>query len=51
MKHIVFEFRDDRTHGTWKRRECTVRSVEECRQIYGLEECEYRIIEIRETAR
>lgn len=48
MKRIVFEYRDEYSHGKWCRRVCVVRSVEECKKIYGLDECEYRILEIEE---
>lgn len=48
MKRIVFEYRDEESHGKWRKRECIVRSIEECKRIYGLDECEYRILEIEE---
>lgn len=48
MKRIVFEYRDEYSHGEWIKQECTVRSVEECKKIYDLDECEYRILEIEE---
>lgn len=48
MVRIVFEYRDKWTHGAWSRQECTVRSVAECKKFYGLDECEYRILEIEE---
>ena len=49
LKRIVFEFKDEYTKGEWRRRECIVRSLEECKRIYGLDECEYRILEIEEV--
>lgn len=51
MKRIIFEYRDEYTHGEWRKQECIVRSVAECKQIYGLDECEYRILEIEELKR
>lgn len=51
MKRIIFEYRDKYTHGEWRKQECVVRSVTECKQIYGLDECEYRILEIEELKR
>ena len=36
------------TKGEWRRQECTVRSLEECKRIYGLDKCEHRILEIEE---
>lgn len=50
MLHITFEYRDNLTNGKWNRQECVVRSVEECKRIYGLGfDCEYRIIEVRKV--
>lgn len=46
MKRIVFEYRDE-----WRKQECIVRSVEECKKIYGLNKYEYRILEIEEIKR
>lgn len=47
MKHIVFEYCDAYTNGTWNRQECYVGSVEECKKIYGLGvDCDYRIISV-----
>lgn len=51
MKRIVFEYRDEESHGEWRKQECIVRSVEECKRIYGLDEREYRILEIEEIKR
>nr|DAO12401.1 MAG TPA: hypothetical protein [Caudoviricetes sp.] len=50
MKRIVFEYKDKYTHGEWRKQECTVRSLEECKSIYGLDsgDCEYNILEIEE---
>lgn len=50
MKHIVFEYRDEYcTDGKFHQQECEVSSVEECIRIYGLNECEYRIISVKEV--
>lgn len=47
MLHIVFEYKDAYSNGKWNRQECHMRSVEECKKIYGLGvDCEYRIIEV-----
>ena len=49
MKHIVFEYRDEYTNGEWREQECYLSSVKECIEIYGLNECEYRIILVEEV--
>ena len=50
MLHIVFEYRDEMSKGKWIRQECVVRSLKECKKIYGLGvDCEYKIIEIKEV--
>ena len=50
MKHIVFEYRDLWGGDKWNKQECVVRSVEECKRIYGLGvDCEYRIISVEEV--
>lgn len=49
MRHIVFEYKDEWTHGEWRRQECTVRSLAECIRIYGLDFCEHRIISDEEV--
>ena len=50
MKHIVFEYRDEYTRGEWRKQECTVNSLRECIEFYGLGyDCEYRIISIEEV--
>jgi hypothetical protein len=50
MKHIVFEYRDEYTRGEWRKQECTVSSLRECIEFYGLGyDCEYRIISIEEV--
>lgn len=49
MVHIKFEYRDEWTGDHWSQQECIVRNVQECKDIYGLDECEYRILEIEEV--
>ena len=50
MLHIVFEYRDEYSHGNWNRQECYVSSVKECIKIYGLGmDCEYHIISVEEV--
>ena len=48
--HIVFEYMDAYSNGKWRKQECYVRNVEECKRIYGLGvDCEYRILSIEEV--
>lgn len=50
MLKIVFEYRDEYSHGKWNKQECIVSSIEECKRIYGLGiDCEYRIISVEEV--
>ena len=50
MLHIVFEYADALSNWQWRRQECVVSSVAECRRIYGLGvDCEYRIISVEEV--
>ena len=50
MVEIEFEYKDKYTNGKWNKQSCTVRSVEECKKIYGLGvDCEYRIINVEEV--
>lgn len=47
MLHITFEYADAMSGWKWKKQECVVSSVEECKRIYGLGiDCEYRIVSI-----
>lgn len=49
MLKIKFRYKDDYTHGEWREQECVVRSVQECKELYGLGiDCEYEIISIEE---
>ena len=50
MKEIEFEYKDNYTHGEWRKQSCIMESVEECIKWYGLgTDCEYRIINVREV--
>ena len=49
MKHIVFEYRDEYSHGNWSRQECWMGSLQQCIEFYGLDECEYRIIKVEDV--
>jgi hypothetical protein len=47
MLRIKFIYCDEYTRGAWQEQECIVRSVEECKRIYGLGiDCEYEIISV-----
>ena len=50
MLHIVFEYKDAFSHGEWRRQECFMSSVEECKRFYGLGiDCDYRIVKVEEV--
>lgn len=50
MVRIKFKYKDDMSRGEWQEQECVVRSVEECKRIYGLGiDCEYQIISVEEV--
>ena len=49
MLHIKFKYRDEYSNGEWNEQECIVRSLKECKEIYGLDYCEYKIISIEEV--
>ena len=49
MLHIKFKYRDKYTNGDWSYQECTMPSVRECIEWYGLGvDCEYEIISVEE---
>lgn len=49
MKRIKFKYKDRYTNGEWREQECSVESVKECIEIYGLGvDCEYRIVSVEE---
>lgn len=48
MLRIRFEYRDIYSKGEWKEKECIARSIEECKQLYGLGTYrEYRLISVK----
>ena len=50
MFHIVFEYKDAYTHGEWRRQECYMSSVDECKRVYGLGvDCEYQIVSVERS--
>ncbi len=49
MKDITFKYRDEWSNWEWRTQHCTVESLEECIRIYGLDTCDYEIIEIKDT--
>lgn len=49
MVHVKFKYRDEYSHGKWNTQECTVRTLAECKKIYGLDECEHEILEVKEV--
>ena len=47
---VLNEIQDELSYPEWKEQECIVRSVKECKELYGLGiDCEYRIISIEEV--
>lgn len=48
MLKIKFRYRDEYNYPNWSEQECIVRTLKECKEIYGLDECEYEIISIEE---
>ena len=49
MLHIKFEYADEMSGWQWRKQECVVSSVAECKRLYGLGiDCNYRIISIEE---
>ena len=49
MLHIEFEYADELSNWEWRKQECYVSSVEECKKLYGLGvDCDYRILKIEE---
>lgn len=49
MVHIKFKYKDEYSKDQWSYQECTVRNLKECIDWYGLNECEYKILEIKEV--
>lgn len=50
MLNITFRYKDTMSNWEWRTQSCIVRSVEECKRIYGLgTDCEYEILEVKEN--
>ena len=50
MLNITFRYKDAMSNWEWRTQSCIVRSVEECKRIYGLgTDCEYEILEVKEN--
>lgn len=50
MLKITFEYADEMSNWKWRKQECVVSSVEECKRIYGLGiDCNYRIVSIEKV--
>ena len=49
MLHITFEYADAMSNWEWRKQECIVSSVQECKRLYGLGiDSDYRIISVEE---
>lgn len=49
MLRIKFKYRDQMSNWEWREQECSVSSVERCKEIYGLGiDCDYEIISVEE---
>lgn len=50
MLRIKFKYRDQMSNWEWREQECSVSSVEKCKEIYGLGiDCDYEIISVEEV--
>ena len=49
MVYVKFKYRDEYSNGKWNVQECHVRSLKECKEIYGLDQCEHQILEVKGT--
>jgi hypothetical protein len=50
MFKIKFKYRDKYNRPNWSQQECTMSSVEECIEFYGLGvDCEYEIISVEKV--
>lgn len=50
MVRITFRYRDTLSNGEWREQRCTVDSVKECIELYGLDKpdvYEYAIIDVQ----
>ena len=46
---ITFKYRDAGSNWEWRTQTCVMRSVAECKKVYGLGvDCDYRIIEVEQ---
>jgi hypothetical protein len=51
MLKIDFRYADAQSDWKWRNQSCIVRSVEECKRIYGLgKDCKYEIMKITEMS-
>lgn len=51
MLKIEFEYCDAMSNWEWRKQMCVVKSVEECKRIYGLGiDCDYRIVSITDLS-
>ena len=46
MLDITFKYKDSLSNYEWRKQHCIVDTIEECIKIYGLNTCEYKIIEV-----
>lgn len=49
---VIFKYRDSLSRGKWRKQSCVVDSVQECKEIYGLDadtDCEYEILSVEEV--
>ena len=50
MVKIKFVYMDDYSYPNWNEQECICRSVEECKELYGLGiDCQYKILSVEEV--
>ena len=50
MLKITFEYHDFYCRdGKWNTQTCIVSSVAECIRLYGLDQCDYRIVDMQEV--
>lgn len=51
MKHIIFEYKDELSHGEWNKQECYLPSLDECIKCYGLDQpdVDYHIISVEDV--
>lgn len=50
MVRVVFEYADALSNWEWRRQECIVKDVPQCKRLYGLGiDCKYRVLEVNEV--